>query len=180
MESTVEESEQTSFILHRGKTKRKDGSEVSYYQCNRTGKYRTCKIDSNCTATVKVTQDIDGHASVEGCYTHYGHQKSIGHIWLSKKQKQDVASKLAKGVTKERILDDIRSSVQGADHTGFQRHHLIGKEEIKNIRNEFGLHDVRRKADDQTSLLSWIQEWREIDSNPVLYYKLHPTFCTEI
>lgn len=106
------------------------------------------------------------------CYTHYGHQKSIGHIWLSKKQKQDVASKLAKGVTKERILDDIRSSVQGADHTGFQRHHLIGKEEIKNIRNAFGLHDVRRHANDQTSLLSWIQEWRESDSNPVLYYKL--------
>lgn len=41
--STVEESEQTSFILHRGKTKRKDGSEVSYYQCNRTGKYRSSR-----------------------------------------------------------------------------------------------------------------------------------------
>ena len=133
----------------------------------------TCKIEKNCTATIKVRKDMaGGGVDVNVCYTHYGHVKNIGHIWLSQKKRKEVAAKLAKGITRDKILDDIRDSVQGSDHTSFIKHHMLGKEDIKNIRNAFGLHDIQRHANDQTSLLSWIEEWRQSESNPVLFCKL--------
>lgn len=133
----------------------------------------TCKIEKNCTATIKATKDVTGGGvDVDVCYTHYGHAKNIGHIWISQNKRQEVAAKLAKGITREKILDDIRSSVQGSDHTSFMKHHMIGKEDIKNIRNAFGLHDFQRHTNDQTSLLSWIEQWGQSESNPVLFFKL--------
>ena len=133
----------------------------------------TCKISKNCTATIKAMKLVTGRIIAEVCYTHYGHAKHIGHIWLPQKRRQEVANKIARGVTNARILSDIRESVHGSDHTQFQKVHLLGKEDLKNIRNNLGLHNIKRHANDQTSLLSWIQEWSESNEpNPVLYYKL--------
>lgn len=71
---------------------------------------------------------------------------------------------------RERILDDIRDNLIGNQ---FKRHHLLDKKDINNIEKAYGLKAVRRHADDQTSVLSWISEWKEHpETNPVLFYKL--------
>lgn len=132
----------------------------------------TCKIENNCTAAIKATTDETGKTFAAVCYTHYGHEKNIGHIWLPKKHREIVGNKLAHGVTRERIMDDIRSSLHGNSHLDMKKVHLTSKEDIKNIKNSLRIHETQRHANDQTSLLSWIQEWKESDANPILYYKL--------
>ena len=44
----------------------------------------TCKIDRNCTATMKVTRFTDGGITVDVCYTHYGHEKDPTHLRTGK------------------------------------------------------------------------------------------------
>ena len=73
------------------------------------------------------------------------------------------------GVKPEKILDDIRDTVGEK----FSREHMLEEQDIRNIAIQFGISQVRRHDDDQTSVLSWIHEWEgKADLNPVLYYKL--------
>ena len=88
------------------------------------------------------------------CFTHYGHSKNIGYTWISQKKRNEIAAKLQQGVSKEKILDDIRNNV-GAE---FLRDHIIDKQDVVNIRRAYGLEEVQRHANDQTSVLAWIQE----------------------
>ena len=68
----------------------------------------TCKIDKNCTSTIKEVTYHDGKIKAEVCYTHYGHNKDLHHTWLSQRQRQQIAAKLQQGITREKILDDVR------------------------------------------------------------------------
>jgi len=49
-------------------------------------------------------------------------------------------------------------------------HLLCVFENLGNISTSFGLDDIRRHANDQDSVLSWIREWEA--QNPVQFYKL--------
>ena len=133
---------------------------------------------------MKVIEDQDKKITVEVCYTHYGHAKEVAKIWLNKSKRQEIAVKLVKGILKERILDDIRSGVQCSNLNDMQKQHFVTNEELRNISNSFGINEVKRHVDDQTSLLSWIQDWASIDSNAVLFYKLEgddpPPDCPEL
>ena len=40
------------------------------------------------------------------------HKHSLGHVKLQKVTKEQIASKIAAGVAVQRILDDIRDSIQ--------------------------------------------------------------------
>ena len=135
----------------------------------------TCKIEKNCTSTMKVTKNTDSIIIVEVCYTHYGHQKELQHIWLSKARRQEIAAKLQRGVSKERILDDIRNRL-GAS---LSRHHIVESRDILNIKKEFGLNEVQHHDNDQQSVFAWIKEWETSDSNPVLFYKLQGEECPD-
>ena len=89
-----------------------------------------------------------------------------------KKKRNEIAAKLQQGVSKEKILDDIRNNV-GAE---FLRDHIIDKQDVVNIQRAYGLEEVQRHANDQTSVLAWIQEWQNSTSNPVVWYKLQGIF----
>ena len=128
----------------------------------------TCKINNNCTSTIKASQLKDGKIHVNTCFTHYGHEKDIHHISLTKRQRQHLASKLQQGVSKDKIMDEIRDNF-GSE---FQRIHLLERRDLHNIRHAFGLDDVQRHSNDQDSVLAWIKEWESSQNNPVLYYKL--------
>ena len=54
----------------------------------------------------------------------------------------------------------------------FQRLHLLENRDLLNIGRAFGLREVERHTNDQMSVLSWIQEWEQMEKNPVLFYKL--------
>ena len=135
----------------------------------------TCKIERNCTATMKVTTNEDSTVDISMCYTHYGHQKELQHTWLTKERRKEIAAQIQRGVSKDKILHDIRNNVG----TTFYRHHLVSNEDLKNIKNAFGLNEIQRHPNDQQSVLSWIKEWEASESNPVLFYKLQGEPCED-
>ena len=94
------------------------------------------------------------------------------HTWLSKRQRAQIASKLQQGVTRSKILDDVRDDVGSK----FGRIHLLEKQDIQNIGRSFGLNEIERHANDQMSVLSWINEWEQMENNPIIFYKLQGDF----
>ena len=58
----------------------------------------------------------------------------------------------------------------------FQRLHLLENRDLLNIGRAFGLQEVERHPNDQMSVLSWMEEWEQMDRSPVLYYKLQGEF----
>lgn len=81
---------------------------VQDYQCiKRGGVYKpkgtgkrhlksqgTCKIQHNCTVTLKARTTEDGKITVDLCLTHYGHQKDLQHTGLPKQKKEEMAALL--------------------------------------------------------------------------------------
>lgn len=88
---------------------------------------------------------------------------------IPQNKKEEIAAKLHQGISHERIIDDIRESI---DEGGIKRHHLLEKKDLHNISCSFGLQGARRHANDQQSVHSWITEWKQSDNNPVLFHKL--------
>lgn len=123
----------------------------------------------NCTAGLKVVTTTEGRVNVQACHTHHGHAIELQHIWLSKHGRQQIASKIQQGVPADKILDDIRQSMPESLH----RHHILEKKDIHNIQQAYGLKNVQRHANDQQSVLAWIEEWRSNpETNPVLFHKM--------
>ena len=117
-----------------------------------------------------MTKHDDGKVSVDVCHTHYGHERQLQHTWLTKTKRQEIAALLQRGVSRERILEDIREqALQHSDN--FTRSHLTRKKDLSNIMNSFGIDEVQRHADDQKSVRAWVEEWSESENNPVLFCK---------
>ena len=177
----LEEKSKCSYVKCSGVIHKDDGTLVQHFKCNRSGKFKTrrigkrrmkssgsCKLEKNCTSSIKVITQDDGSLQVSVCYTHYGHTVDLEHIRFSKRQRQEIAAKLSIGVSREKILDDIRDEV-GSD---FVKMHLLDKQDISNIGRSYNIQTTIRHDNDQQSVLSWINEWQEMEHNPVLYYNL--------
>ena len=124
------------------------------------------KTDSHCTAAMVVTTSKDDKAVHVLHKTHYGHTASLGHLRLKEKDRLAVAGKLAQGVTFQRILDDVRDSVNGS----FERMHLMTRKDIHNIDKAFGIHTFQRHKDDAVSVNLLVQELQSKDNNPIVLY----------
>ena len=61
--------------------------------------------------------------------THYGLEKSLGHLQLTHSEYAAIAGQLAQGVNFQHILDNIRESLG----TEFKRIHLLTRKDITNI-----------------------------------------------
>ena len=83
------------------------------------------RLNTYCTSTI-VLKRKDQTIIVQYCPTHYGHRKLLGHLRLTEKERLVIAGKLQKGVTFERILDDIRNSLD----TSVERIHLARRKDI--------------------------------------------------
>jgi uncharacterized protein YpmB len=93
-------------------------------------------MQKNCTSTIKVEARKDGKVLVDVCYTHYGHETALQHIWLPKGKHQKIAAQLQQGITRESILSDIREEAMQHE---LKRHHLTSKKDLSNIQSNFGL-----------------------------------------
>ncbi|CAH3198945.1 unnamed protein product [Porites evermanni] len=161
----VEENEGCSFVKVTGSKKHlSTGQKVEYFQCNRGGSYRprrsgkrrqksqgSCKIEKNCTSSMLLKYEDDGTITVDVCYTHYGHEIELQHVWLSKTKRQELAAKMQQGVPRDRILNDIR---EGVTEDQFLREHLVEKKDLFNIQRAFGLKDYQRHQNDLDSVLA--------------------------
>ena len=104
------------------------------------------------------------------CYTHYGHEKELQHTWLPKSKRQHIAALLQQGVSRDRILSDIREeAVQQGNE--FTRYYLTAKKDLDNISKSFGISDVQKHSDEQESVRACVEEWSHRENNPVLFHK---------
>ena len=154
-------------------------STIIYYYCSRSGYLTVCKermrqvktqgsskLNTYCTSTI-VLKRKDQTIFVQYCPTHYGHRKLLGHLRLTEKERLVIAGKLLKGITFERILDDIRNSLD----TSVERIHLATRKDISNIQQAYGIQVEQYHNDDSISVLTWINEMKQNTPNPVLLYK---------
>jgi transketolase N-terminal domain/subunit len=65
--------------------------------------------------------------------------------------------KIREGISRERVLDEIRESVAEDLH----RHHLMEKKDLDNVTTAYGLESIRHHGNDQQSILAWIDKWKE-------------------
>ncbi|XP_057295892.1 uncharacterized protein LOC130624321 isoform X2 [Hydractinia symbiolongicarpus] len=111
----TETSNHCSFVILSGKVKNKQNEAQQYYQCNRCGQHKpnrkgkrrvkmsgTCKIERNCTSTIKATFHADGKVTADICCTHYGHEKELEHTWIPKSSRNSIGSKLQQGVRRDK------------------------------------------------------------------------------
>ena len=124
--NTLEESQNSFYSKSTGnKQKHDDGIKISYYNCNRSGKYLakgtgkrklkfqgSSKIGVHCTSTIQLIENSGTSLyQVHVCKTHYGHEMQLGHIRITEEDKRKIACKRKMGVEKERILKDIQESI---------------------------------------------------------------------
>ena len=79
----------------------------------------------------------------------------------------DIANKLEQGVCIDRILDDIRDSVDG----DIDRQHLITQQDVHNIKYQYNIEGITRHQNDLTSVTAWVIEMQSLDYNPILLFK---------
>ncbi|XP_014676566.1 PREDICTED: zinc finger transcription factor family protein 17-like [Priapulus caudatus] len=174
------EKETTSWFV---KYRKREGKQhtIDWFRCNRTGTYKprgtakraikqqgTSKINGYCTAHMKVTTSkCDGKVTVEGCLGHFGHPLKLGHLRIPDQIRQTIAGKLAKGVTIESVLDQIRNSTQD----GISREHLIDRKDIINVKHQFNVDLMEKDSKDTRSIHYWVNELEKGEFNPVVVYK---------
>ena len=124
-------------------------------------------MQQNCTAFMK-TSIINEKIVIDVCYTRHGHEKEIQHIWLSSEKRRQIAAQINEGVSVDRILEDIREETLEED---IKRHQIVVKKDLDNIKRSFGLSDFKKHENDQESVRAWIEEWKNSDSNPILFHK---------
>ena len=110
----------------------------------------SCKISSNCTCTMKITKHVDKTVTVDACFTYYGHSKNIGYTWISQKNGIKLLPNYNK-VSPKKKYQMIYEITFGAE---FLRDHIIDKQDVINIQRAYGLEEVQRHPNDQTSLLA--------------------------
>ena len=120
-----ERSRYATYCKSSGVKEEKSELKRTYFYCNRTGWYNakgegirrlktqgTSKIDGHCTSTLTLIENADmTEFEADVCKTHYGHEIQLGHLKISNTEKILIASKRKAGITKERILQDIRESI---------------------------------------------------------------------
>ena len=177
----LEEATNCSYVKHSGVKSTKHEEHVQHFKCNRSGKFKSkrlgrrrlkssgsCKTDINCTSFLRVNLQKDGSVSVLMCRTHYGHATEVQNIRFNKRQRNQIAAKLSQGISRDKILDDIRDNV-GFD---FQKIYLLDRKDINNIKHAYNIDSIKRHENDQQSVLSWILDWKAERENPILYYNL--------
>ena len=176
-----ENSSLSSFILHSA-PKRHIGYQSYYYYCNRTGHYfskgkgkrglkiqGSSKLDAHCTAFIRAKKYDDGCVEVTMC-EHHTHETQLAHLHLPQSTKEMVAAKLADGVTINSIIDSVRDNVSKG--TLFRKH-LLCRQDVHNICNQYNLEGVKLHGNDHTSVSLWVEALRNTGTgeNPVLLFK---------
>lgn len=190
-QTAVEVETKANFIRQRTPDVSKDGI-VTQYCCNRSGHFKSrsrnirhpklkgsVKINGFCPAGIKVVEK-NGVCDVLFTYTHVGHQQKLGHLYISKHDKESLAQKIAASIPFESILNEVRDSIAGNQ---LNRIHLLTKKDLFNIEQSYNLNGKTIKdKNDAISVESWVDQLGE----SVLFYKaqdtqspMHPNLKTE-
>lgn len=175
------ESETFSSFIHK-RTNRKNQAAVKIeYYCHRSGYFKarganirhlktqgSNKINGYCPANLKVVLK-NGRYFANHCKTHVGHklEEDLGHIFLTKTERDQIATKIASKVPLQIILNEIRDSISTCQ---LQRIHLLTKKDLYNIEKSYNLNASSVKHEnDAISVEAWVNEMQS--NNCVLFYK---------
>ncbi|GFS36675.1 uncharacterized protein NPIL_228381 [Nephila pilipes] len=135
------------------------------------------KINAYCPAALKVTEHTDGKCIVSYQKVHVGHQKDLGHLFLTADERKNIASKIAAKIPLDNILDEIRNSISDA---GLERVHLLTKKDLHNIEKSFNLFSNSVKHEnDGVSVDMWVREMQNSENPCILFYKTQGSTCTQ-
>ena len=146
-----------------GDRKRKE-KVVSYYYCNRSGAPKeqtpqdkrkrhlksqgSCKSGNKCVAFLVANRNsLSGGVEVDYCLDHVGHKVEHQHLKMSEQMRDSIATKLAQGLTVEKIMSGIRESF-----TELDRDTMVDKQDIYNISKQFNISSVIKDSNDATSV----------------------------
>eukprot|EP00794_Sanderia_malayensis_P006462 gene6462-7194_t len=101
--------------------------EQFWFICNREGNPRLCKdrqralkrqgsnkIGGHCTAYMTAQKFLDsGQVCVRYCLGHTGHDIEFAHVRIQDEARKRIGGKLAKGISLDKILDEIREASEG-------------------------------------------------------------------
>ena len=129
----------------------------------------SCKTVVHCSAHIKAIQDIKtNHTTVHYTSTHYNHKTQLGHLRIPSTTRKVIASKLKRGITTQRIIDDIRDSTATAE---ISRKHLVSRKDISNIKKQYNIEGISRHPNDLISVSSIVSEMEDLHYNPVVLFK---------
>ena len=64
-------------------------------------------------------------------------------------------------------MDNIRDNTT----EGITREHLVTKQDVDNVKNQYNIEGVMRHQNDLTSVCAWVEELRSLPNNPGLLLK---------
>lgn len=179
---TKEEKDTCSFFISEHGWYTTESYKILKYVCHRSGYYKnkgkgtrhiktqgTKKINGFCPAGIKLTIcRASGKCLVEYTKTHAGHgSNNLGHLTLTKTERESFAMKIASKIPFQTILDEVRDSVYNSE---LDRTHLLTKKDLHNIQQTFNLNnEAIRHTNDAVSIELWVKEVE--NSGCVLFYK---------
>lgn len=117
---------------------------------------------------MKVLQQRNGTVVVIYQAVHNQHENSIAHFLLSKSEREALAGKLEIGVNMDRILYDIRTSV---NTVGPQLLH-VRRKDLHNIAAEVHIKHLERLAyNDAASIQQMVEKMDGQANSPVICHK---------
>ncbi|XP_054261130.1 uncharacterized protein LOC128985556 [Macrosteles quadrilineatus] len=135
------------FVKEKGSVE-STGGKCHTFVCHRSGCYvpkgnhKRClktqgssKINGYCPAKMCLIEKSDGICYLNYLNTHIGHDDLLVHLTLSKTERTNLAEKIASKIPFDEILDGVRNSVKGK----CDRLHLLSRQDLFNIQNEFNL-----------------------------------------
>lgn len=155
----------------------RSGTFVSQGKGTRLKKIGSSKISAHCTALIKYFEESSGKVKATVCATHYGHDKDHRFLRLTKLQKRHIADKMKSGMSRELVLDSIRSTFVNK----LDRIHELSKKDLNNIQKSYNIPIVneRKKQPNTTSVFypmdlikdDWISDIDKSDESPIIFYK---------
>ncbi|XP_075724452.1 uncharacterized protein LOC142767109 [Rhipicephalus microplus] len=174
--------EKVCFVTTTGGKMMKGGRIKRLYVCHRSGSYipsgkgrrrlksqGSCKINAHCMSTLSTVQNMQtGIVTLVYQKNNYGHEIDLGHLRLSKEERQAIAQQLAQGVPVETVLKSVKKSLGRK----LQKIHLITRRDLYNIvRRELGVTLPQLKEGLNTPYLKDVKlELPSESSNSCSYY----------
>ena len=126
-----------------------------------------------CPAEINVMVLNSGTVEIQYMKTHAGHTNDLGHLNLSKADREMIAMKIAAKVPFQTILDDVRDSICNEK---LEQTHLLTKKDLFNIEQSFNLNNESvRHSNDAVSIEAGVKQME--DSGSVLFYKPQDVQC---
>ena len=94
-------------------------------------------IKSSSEQSLKALTNKDGSMLVDICCMHHCHLKQVEHTRIMIDRQEGYATKLQHGVSKEKILNEIREESVNECHENVKRYHLADKLDLLNIKKTF-------------------------------------------